>query len=90
MYIECGLLKTHLLPFFSKFNTVWGGRGGVIRFTNMTKKIPNTFDLNCREKCSFPFPQPKMKNLLVFHAMGNILREPQSTCSHSPVPFLCR
>ena len=54
------------------------------------KGCPNTFDLNCRKTCFFPFPQTKMQNLLVFHAMGNILREPQSGCSHSPVPFLSR
>ena len=78
LYIECGLLRTRFLPFFSKFNTVWGGKGVPTLLTSVVGK--NAF---------FPFPQTKMQNLLVFHAVGNILREPQSGCSHSPVPFLC-
>ena len=32
--------STHLYPFCSKFNFVWGGRGGVASFSNITGKVP--------------------------------------------------
>ena len=35
-------------PFCSKFNFVWGGRGGVTSFSNIPKG-PNTFDLHCSQ-----------------------------------------
>ena len=31
---------THFYPFCSKFNIVWGGRGEVPSFTNITRKVP--------------------------------------------------
>ena len=38
----CGQKSTHSLthPFCSKFNFVWGGRGGVASFSNITGKVP--------------------------------------------------
>ena len=32
--------STHFHPFCSKFNFVWGGRGGVASFSNITGKVP--------------------------------------------------
>ena len=32
--------STHFHPFCSKFNFVWGGRGGVTSFSNITGKVP--------------------------------------------------
>ena len=37
----------HFHPFCSKFNIVWGGRGGVASFSYISEKGPNTFDLHC-------------------------------------------
>ena len=36
----CGQKSTHSHPFCSKFNFVWGGRGGVSSFSNITGKVP--------------------------------------------------
>ena len=32
--------STHFHPFCAKFNFVWGGRGGVASFSNITGKVP--------------------------------------------------
>ena len=32
--------STHFHPFCSKFNFVWGERGGVTSFTNLSGKVP--------------------------------------------------
>ena len=32
--------STHFHPFCSKFNFVWGWRGGVTSFSNITGKVP--------------------------------------------------
>ena len=32
--------STHFHPFCAKFNFVWGGRGGVTSFSNITGKVP--------------------------------------------------
>ena len=36
----CGQKSTHSHPFCFKFNFVWGGRGGVASFGNITGKVP--------------------------------------------------
>ena len=36
----CGKKSTHSHPFCSKFNFVWGGRGGVASFSNITGNVP--------------------------------------------------
>ena len=36
----CSQKDTHFYPFCSKFNFVWGGRGGVASFINNTGKVP--------------------------------------------------
>ena len=35
----CGQKSTHFHPLCSKFNFVWGGRGGVASFSNITGKV---------------------------------------------------
>lgn len=47
LYIECGLLRTRLLPFFSKFNTVWGGKGVPTLLTPIVAK--NVFSFSADE-----------------------------------------
>ena len=37
--------------FCSKFNFVWGGRGGVTRFTNITGKVPTLLTSIVEPKC---------------------------------------
>ena len=36
----CNQKSTHFHPFCAKFNFVWGGRGGVASFSNITGKVP--------------------------------------------------
>ena len=39
-YNVVAIKSTHFHPFCSKFNFVWGGRGGVTSFSNITGKVP--------------------------------------------------
>ena len=36
----CGQKSTQFHPFCSKFNFVWGGRGGIASFSNITGRVP--------------------------------------------------
>ena len=49
LYIECGLLRTRLLPFFSKFNTVWRGKDVPTLLTSIVGK--NAYFLSWRRRC---------------------------------------
>ena len=53
--------STHFHPFCSKSNFVWGGRGGVASFSNITGKVPTLLTSIVRKKSNEKVTHQGMK-----------------------------